>query len=71
MLDGEFDRDGLNGEVAGLKCNLNAVAREEHVPEIERNIRTIKDRSRSVVTMLLFQRIPARIVIELIHYCVF
>ena len=71
MLDGEFDKDGLNGEVAGLGCNMNAVAREEHVPEIERNIRTIKDRSRSVVTMLPFQRIPARIIIELIHYCVF
>jgi Reverse transcriptase (RNA-dependent DNA polymerase) len=71
LLDGEFDKDGLNGEVAGLGCNMNAVAREEHVPEIERNIRTIKDRSRSVVTVLPFQQIPARIVIELIHYCVF
>ena len=71
MIDGEFDKDGLNGEVAGLGCNFNAVAREEHVPEIERNIRTKKDRSRSAVTMLPFQLIPARIVIELIHYCVF
>jgi hypothetical protein len=59
MLDGEFDKDGLNGEVAGLECNFNAVAREEPVPEIERNIRTIKDRSRSVVTMLPIKSIPA------------
>jgi hypothetical protein len=71
MLDGEFDKDGLNGEVAGIGCNFNAVAREEHVPEIERNIRTIKDRSRSVVTILPFNRNPARIIIELIHYCMF
>ena len=35
MFDGKFDKDGLNGEIAGLRCNLNAVAREEHVPEIE------------------------------------
>ena len=71
MMDGQFDKDGLNGDVAGLGTNLNAVARNEHVPEIERNIRTIKDRSRSVVTMLPFQHLPARIVIELIHYVVF
>ena len=32
---------------------------------------TIKDRSRSVVTILSFKSIPARIVIKLIHYCVF
>ena len=71
MLDGEFDKDGLNGAVAGLGCNFNAIAREEYVPEIEQNIRTIKDRSRSVVTMLPFKSIPAQIIIELIHYCVF
>ena len=71
MLDGEFDKDGLNGEGAGFGCNFNAVTREEHVPEIERGIRTIKDRSRSVVTMLPFKLTPARIIIKLIHYCVF
>lgn len=45
MMDGEFDKDGLNGEVVGLSCNFNAVARKEHVPEIKRNIRTTKDRN--------------------------
>ena len=71
MLDGEFGKDGLHGEVAGLGCNFNAVTREEHVPQVERNIRTIKDRSRSVVSMLPFKLIPARIIIKLIRYCVF
>jgi hypothetical protein len=71
LMDGHFDRDGLGGELAGIGITLNAVAADEHVPEIERHIRTIKERARSVVTMLPFERFPARIIIELIHYCVF
>ena len=71
LMDGQFDKDGLAGEVAELGITMNCVAAEEHVPEIERGIRTIKDRARSVVSMLPFKQLPARIVIELIHYCVF
>ena len=71
LMDGEFDKDGLVGDVAELGININCVAAEEHVPEIERHIRTIKERSRSVVGMLPFKQLPARIVIELIHYVVF
>ena len=71
LMDGEFDKDGLVGDVAELGTNVKCVATEEHVPEIERHIRTIKERSRSVVCMLPFRQLPARIVIELIHYVVF
>ena len=71
LMDGEFDKDGLVGDVAELGITINCVAAEEHVPEIERHIRTIKERSRSVVGMLPFKQLPARIVIELIHYVVF
>jgi hypothetical protein len=71
MMDGQFDKDGLGGAVAELGINLNIVAADEHVPEIERHIRTIKDRARSVVNMMPFVQIPSRLVIELIHYCVF
>ncbi|KAI2502324.1 Reverse transcriptase (RNA-dependent DNA polymerase) [Fragilaria crotonensis] len=71
LMDGEFDKDGLVGDVAELGISINCVAAEEHVPEIERHIRTIKERSRSVVGMLPFKQLPARIVIELIHYVVF
>ncbi|KAI2500802.1 Reverse transcriptase (RNA-dependent DNA polymerase) [Fragilaria crotonensis] len=71
LMDGEFDKDGLVGDVAELGITINCVAAEEHVPEIERHIRTIKERSRSVVSTLPFKQLPARIVIELIHYVVF
>ena len=70
-MDGEFDKDGLLGEVAELRTNVYCVAAEEHVPEIERHIRTIKERSRGVVCMLPFKQLPPRIVIELIHYVIF
>jgi hypothetical protein len=37
------------------------------VPEAEQHIRTIKERARSVITMLPFERFLAGIIIELIH----
>ncbi len=69
-MDGQFNKDGLGDELAGIGITLNTVAANEHVPEVKRHIRTIKERARRVVTMLPFQRFPARITIELIHYCV-
>jgi hypothetical protein len=72
MMDGQFDKDGLDGNLVGLGITLNSVAADEqHVPEIERHIRTIKERARSIVNMLPFNRFPARITIELVYYCVF
>ena len=71
MMDGQFNKDNLDGEIATFGIALNVVAAEEHVPEIERHIRTIKERARSVITMLPFTRYPARIIIELIYFCVF
>jgi hypothetical protein len=71
LMDGQFDKDGLDGDLAGLGITLNSVAADEHVPEIERHIRTIKERARSIVNMLPFDRFPARITIELVYYCVF
>ena len=71
LMDGEFDKDGLVGEVAELGTNVNCVAAKDHVREIECHIRTIKERSRSVLCMLPFKQLPTRIVIELIHCVIF
>jgi hypothetical protein len=71
LMDGQFNKDNLDGEIAGYGITLNTVSAEEHVPEIERQIRTIKERARSVITMLPFERYPARMIIELVYYCVF
>jgi hypothetical protein len=71
LMDGQFNKDNLEGEIAAFGITLNVVAADEHVPEIERYIRTIKERARSVINMLPFERYPARMIIELIYYCVF
>ena len=69
-MDGQFD-GGLHGKITLLGITLHTASNDEHVPEIECHIRAQKERVRSVYTMLPFQRIPTRIIIELIYYSVF
>jgi hypothetical protein len=71
LMDGEFDTGGYRGELSALGITLNVVTAEEHVPEIERHIRVIKERARSVINTLPFDKVPARVVIELVFYCSF
>jgi hypothetical protein len=69
LLDGQFEP--LRADLAGIGIGVNGVARDEHVPEIERYIRTTKERTRCIYTMLPFEKIPARITIEMIYASVF
>jgi hypothetical protein len=69
LMDGQFD--SLRGDIADLQITLNTVARDEHVPEVERQVRTIKERARAVYNTLPFPKLPARMTIELIYYSVF
>jgi hypothetical protein len=69
LVDGEFET--LRGDVAALGITLNVVSRDEHVPEIERFIRTVKERTRCVYNTLPFRRMPHRIIIEMVYYSVF
>ena len=50
---------------------LNCCAVDEHVPDIERYIRTVKDRVRSTYRMLPFKRVPRLILIHLVKNAVF
>ena len=50
---------------------LNCAAANEHVPEVERFIRTIKDRVRSTYRMLPYRRIPRTMLIHLTKNSVF
>jgi hypothetical protein len=52
------------------KINMNTTAASEHVPDIERQIRVIKERMRAIKSTLPFKRLPARIVIEMMQYAV-
>ena len=49
---------------------FNYCAQNEHVPEIERYIRTVKDRTRSGYNSLPFEQIPRIMLIHLVrHQC--
>ena len=69
LMDNEFQC--LEGELRAMGVMLNCVARDEHVPEIERYIRTVKERMRCTYNTVPFQRLPARLVIELGKQSVF
>ena len=68
--DNEFEplRVGLL-DLGGIE--LNTCANDEHVPEIERYIRTVKDRARCVYNSVPFRKMPSRMTVEMIMASVF
>lgn len=69
LIDGEFE--SLRADVATLGITVNTVARGEHVPDIERYIRTVKERARCLFHTMPFDAIPQRLVVEMIYTSVF
>jgi hypothetical protein len=63
--DGEFE--SLRATLADAQSSLNVTAEDEHVPEIERYIRTIKERTRCVYNIVPFKRMPGLMIVELVH----
>ena len=53
------------------RSTLNTTAAGEHVPEIEQQIRVIKERARDIWSTLLFNKFPGRIIIEIILFVEF
>jgi hypothetical protein len=51
--------------------NLNTLAADKHVPDIKRQIRTIKDSTRSMYHMLPYKRLPRIVLIHLVKTAVF
>ena len=49
-----------------LGINLNTVSHDEHVPGSERNVRTVKDQARSVLTTSPFPKVPDRMIIDIV-----
>jgi hypothetical protein len=49
---------------------INTTAAREHVGEIERKIRVIKERARGTINTLPYLQLPRLMVIELMHFCV-
>ena len=55
-IDGQFEP--IRAKTAGMGMTPNVVSRDEHVPEIERYNRTVKERVRSAKATLPFKRLP-------------
>jgi len=69
LMDGEFET--LRGDLADANVTLNTTGRDEHVGDIERFIRTVKERMRATYNMLPFEWIPHRMVVEMAKSAVF
>eukprot|EP00804_Cyclotella_cryptica_P019093 CCRYP_021211-RA/>CCRYP_021211-RA protein AED:0.16 eAED:0.16 QI:0/0/0/0.66/1/1/3/0/1057 len=66
LMDKEFD--AVADQCPTLP--INTTAANEHVPEIERAIRLVKERARGIENTLPFTGLPRLITIELIHFIV-
>ena len=65
LADGEFE------PIRPWFPSLNTCAENEHMPDVERFIRTVKDSTRSIYRMLPFTRIPRIILIHLVKIAFF
>ena len=65
FMDGQFEP--LRGNLAELGITLNTASNDEHVPKIERQIRTVKERTRVLYCALPFTKMPRRLIIELVY----
>ena len=69
LMDGAFSY--LKGALADMGIALNDTSRDEHVGDVERYIRTMKERIRATYNTLPFKKIPGRLVIEMAKSAVF
>jgi hypothetical protein len=65
-MDGEFKK--VKGLMPTVECNTTAA--KEHVSKVECSIRTVKERTQGIVTMLPFTHIPRRMKIEFVYFTV-
>jgi len=65
----EFEAIRKEMEECGIRVNVTA--KQEHVPEVERQNRVIKERARAIIQTLPYNHIPRKIRIALIQFVVF
>lgn len=66
--DEEFE--AIRDILRELKIDLNTAAQNEHIAEIERYNRVVKERARGAVNTLPFRSLPIIMIRELIYLCV-
>lgn len=67
--DNEFA--SMKTVLSDLGITLNTVSRDENVPEVERHIRTLKERCRATFNSLPFTKLPSRVIVELVYTMIF
>ena len=60
----------LEADLKEVQVTLNTTASREHVPEIERKIRAIKERVRAIWNTLPYTRLPSRMISQMASYAV-
>jgi hypothetical protein len=72
LIVADSELECTRGTIAGdLHSDLNICGEDEHVPEIERCIRTTKERTRCHYNSTPFEHYPPRVVIEMVFLSVF
>jgi len=69
LADGGFEC--IRNNLANMGISLNISSRNEHVPEVERYIRTIKERVRVIAVSLPFKKYPPRLIAEIVYNVIF
>ena len=66
LMDGEFEK--IKPLMPTIECNTTAA--KEQVSEVERTIRTVKNRTQGLLATLPFAHIPRRMKIEFVYFMV-
>jgi len=67
LMDPEFER--LRQKLLTIQVQLNCASKNEHVPDVERQIRVLKERVRATRHTLPFKNITNLMLHELINFC--
>jgi hypothetical protein len=68
-MDGQFEP--LRGDLAEMGIMLNTTSNNEHVPDIECYICTVKEQVRGIYNTLPFRQMPGRMIMEMVFSTVF
>ena len=68
-MDGQFEC--IRGSFTELQINLNIYSNDKHVREIEQLNRTVKERVRGIYNTLHFNKLPGRMIVELVTLVIF
>eukprot|EP00957_Ditylum_brightwellii_P052661 3992591-Ditylum_brightwellii.AAC.1 len=69
IMDGQFEC--LRNVLTGRGINLKICSEDEHVGKVERANCTVRERVRGIYTTLPYERMPGRMIIELVHSAIF